>query len=137
MANTEVGWCAASVRAFSLSRSLTAPLGLSRVTHHGWRFSNKKDLAIRMNSDVEGSPPYHLIAQINLPLDLPVGGISRVIRMPSCCDSWRVPGQGHATSRTVTHSGALMRAAARKYDQLQAEDEETVPDWLADVAVVL
>jgi hypothetical protein len=57
--------------------------------------------------------------------------------MPSCCDSWRVPGQGHATSRTVTHSGAHERAAVKKYGQVQVEDEETVPDWLADEGVVL
>jgi len=29
-----------------------------------------------------------------------------------------------------------MRAAARKHGQFQLEDEEKLPDWLADVAVV-
>jgi hypothetical protein len=68
------------------------------------------------------------------PLDLPVGGISCRDTLLSCCDS--VPGQGHATNRTVTHSGAHERAAARKYGQLQVEDEEMVPDRRADDAVV-
>ena len=35
------------------------------------------------------------------------------------------------------HSGALMRAAARKYGQYQVEDEEKLPDWLADEGVVV
>src|SRR5690242_20724221 len=79
----------------------------------------------------------HLIAHIGLPLDLPIGGILRCNTPPSCCDSWRVPGQGHASCRTVTHSGAHERAAARKYGQFQVEDEEKLPDWLAVEAVVL
>jgi len=35
------------------------------------------------------------------------------------------------------HSGAHERAAATKRGQYQVEDEEKLPDWLADEAVVL
>jgi hypothetical protein len=89
-----------------------------------------------VRSDVNRNSPYHLIKQIGLPLDLPVGGISCRDTLLSCCDNWRVPGQSHATSRTVTCNGTHERAAARKSGQRQVEDEETVPDRLADDAVV-
>jgi len=88
-----------------------------------------------LSGDVESDYTHHLIEQINLPLDRQVGEISCRDPPPSCCHGWR-PRAGSCHQPAVTRSGAHERAAARKHGQFQLEDEEKLPDWLADVAVV-
>ena len=91
-----------------------------------------------MSSDVGEDSPLSLgCTNWRAPPTSRSGGISRRDTLPSGCGSWRVPGQGHATDLVdIPHSGADERAAARKYDWLQADLDVNSPDWLADEAVV-